>query len=502
MKEALLELRNITKTFPSVKAVDNVSLAIMPGEVHALMGENGAGKSTLMKIIDGIYTPDEGQILINGKIANIKSPLEAMHNGIAMIHQELNIVLDMTIAENIYLGREPRKGLFYDKAKMIKESRAALQELGLDIDPTRKMRTLSVAKGQMVEIAKAMLLNAKVFIMDEPTSAISDKEVDRLFKLINKFTASDVGIVYISHKMDEIYQIADKISVLRDGQMVGTYKATEIDSQTLIAKMVGRSIEDIYPAKIPHDIGEEALRVENLTSGNIFKNISFSVRKGEILGISGLMGSGRSEVVESIFGMRDIDSGGIFVNGKKVQIDSPKDAINQKIAFVTEDRAQTGLNKKTSVKKDMSILTLNDYCVLRQFILDKKENTAVDKEISRLNIKTPTRNENIGNLSGGNQQKVIIARWLLNDPEIFIMDEPTRGIDVGAKFEIYSIIMKLVAEGKSVIMISSELPEILGICDRVIVMHGGTKTGELNREEMTQERIMLFASGMEGKYEY
>ena len=497
LESTLLELIDITKYFPGVLALNHVNFDIKAGEVHVLMGENGAGKSTLMKIIDGIYQPDEGIIKINGQEKKITSPFYAIENGIAMIHQELNTVLDLSVAENIFLGREYGKGIFYNRKLMIKEAGKALNQLGIQIDPKQKMRELSVAKRQMVEIAKAVTTNAKVLIMDEPTSAISDTEVDALFKIIDDLKKKNVGIVYISHKMDEIFRIADRITVLRDGKTVGTYAAKDISVDQLITQMVGRNIKNIYPPRIDHEIGDEILKIRNISSGNVLKKISFSVHQGEIVGLAGLMGSGRSELAEVIFGLRTHEEGEIIIHGQKIKITKPLEAIMAGIAFITEDRSLTGLNKKTSVKKDMSIVTLKEYCMLKNVIQFDKENKAVDQQINMLGIKTPNRNQNIGNLSGGNQQKIIIARWLLSNPDILIMDEPTKGIDVGAKFEIYSLIHKLANQGKAILMISSELPEILGVCDRVLVMNNGELRGELSAEEMTQEAIMTLATGME-----
>lgn len=495
MEQTLLELRNITKSFPGVLALDKVQLEIRPGEVHVLMGENGAGKSTLMKIVDGIYRPDDGEIFVRGQQTNIHSPIEAMELGIAMIHQELNTVLHMTIAENIFLGREMGKGILYEKKEMALQAKKVLEQLEIDLNPNQKVIELSVAQRQMVEIAKAVSKNAQIIIMDEPTSAISDKEVEALFAIIKRFRKEGKGIIYISHKMDEIFRIADRITVMRDGKTVGTYNAQDITSEQLVAKMVGRELKEVYPRQISYEMGEEILNVKNLSSTDAFENVAFQLKKGEILGISGLMGAGRSEVAEAIFGLRE-KSGEIIVNGKKTVIHKPKDAIKAGIAFITEDRARTGLNLKTTVKKDVSTLTLSQYCNRLAIINKGKENQVVEASINKLRIKTPSSNQSVKNLSGGNQQKVIIARWLLADPDILIMDEPTRGIDVGAKFEIYTIMRELAASGKAILMISSELPEIIGMCDRTIVMHEGRVTGELSKEEMTQENIMKLASGL------
>ncbi len=496
--EKLLELKGITKRFPGVLALDNVNLELRSGEVHVLMGENGAGKSTLMKVIDGLYTPEEGQMFLYGEETRNSSPLEAMEKGIAMIHQELNTVLDMTVAENTFLGREIGKGIFFSRKEMNKQTEIALSELGVNIPPNSIMRNLSVAKRQMVEIAKAISLNARILIMDEPTSAITDKEVDALFKVIEMFKAKGVGIIYISHKMNEIFRIADRITVLRDGKTVGTYNASDIDNDKLISLMVGREIADVFPPRSEQHLGEIALEVNDLSDGQNFSNASFSLKKGEILGLAGLMGAGRSELAETIFGMRKHTSGSIKINGQSITIKHPKDAIGAGVALITEDRKHTGLNLKTSVKKDMSIVNLSKFCKWGTFVSDKDENKIVDEYIERLKVKTPSRNQSIKNLSGGNQQKVIIARWLIGAPDVFILDEPTRGIDVGAKYDIYVLINELAALGKAVLMISSELPEIIGVCDRVLVMHEGKIKGELNKNEMTQPAIMAFASGMEG----
>lgn len=496
MKDRLIELIGITKVFPGVIALDDVSFDLFEGEVHVLMGENGAGKSTLMKIIDGIYKPEHGEVRLFGKKADIKSPKDALEQGIAMIHQELNPVLEMTIAENIYLGREPGKAGLLNRRSMNKAARETLKRLALELDPDLRMKELTVAQMQMVEIAKAISYNSRIIIMDEPTSAISDKEADALFDIIRMLKGNGAGIIYISHKMNEIFRIADRITILRDGKAVDTRSAAELDANKLIALMVGREISQMYPPRIEHRYGEVALEVTSLTHRGLFENISFSLRKGEVLGIAGLMGAGRSELVETIFGMRKAHKGAVSVNNKACQFCAPNKAIKAGIALVTEDRKHTGLNLKSTVKRDMSIVTLQNYCRFNQVVVNARENAAVDEGIQKLNIKTPSRNQMIDNLSGGNQQKVILARWLMAQSDVFILDEPTRGIDVGAKYEIYSIIMQLAAEGKAVLMVSSEMSEIIGICDRVLVMHAGRVTGELNRNEMTQENIMALAAGI------
>ncbi len=493
MNEYILEMKNITKRFPGVVALSNVQFNLKRGEVHVLMGENGAGKSTLMKILNGQYVLDEGEITLKGDCYSVHNPKEAMDKGVSMIHQELSPILDMNVAENIFIGREPMKNGFIDKRKMHDDTQTILDNIGLGIKPDMKMRHLSVAEMQVVEIAKAISYSSDIIIMDEPTSALTDKEVKTLFAIIADLKAKGMGIIYISHKMDEIYRIADRITVFRDGEYVGTYDSEKLERNRLVALMVGRELSNMYPEKTAQ-VGEIVLRVKSLCLESLFNQISFELRKGEILGIAGLMGAGRSELVETIFGIRKASNGSIQFKGREGLFKSPKYAIERGIALVTEDRKATGLNVKTSVQKDMTTVSLKNFCTFGQFISARKEETAVDDYINKLSIKTYGRKQLIDNLSGGNQQKVIIARWLMSEPDIFIIDEPTRGIDVGAKYEIYSIICELAKLGKATLLVSSELPEIIGICDRVIVMHEGKITGELNRAEMTQERIMALAT--------
>ena len=497
LRECLLTLRGVCKRFAGVKALDDVSFDLYAGEVHVLMGENGAGKSTLMKIIDGIYRPDAGEMLLKGKPVRIHSPREAQGSGIAMIHQELNNVPEMTIAENLFLGREPGARGFFDRKRLNEETRRVLEPIGLDISPNTKMKALSVAKMQMVEIAKAISYNADIIIMDEPTSAITQTEVDALFRIIGMLREKGVGIIYISHKMNEVFRIADRITVLRDGRTIATNNASAYTRDRLIALMVGRELTNMYPPEIPHTTGVAVLRVDNVHCAGI-ESASFSLHAGEILGLGGLMGSGRSELLEAIFGMRPLEGGSIELNGKLVNFGHPSDAIRSKIAFVTEDRKRSGLNLKASVKRDMSIVTLSAYCRMRGILSRRLENEAVDRGIRMLNVKTPSRNQLIVNLSGGNQQKVILARWLLASPDVILLDEPTRGIDVGAKYEIYQIIRRLAADGKAILMVSSEMPELIGVCDRVIMLCEGRLTGELCRGEMCQEAMMSLAAGLEG----
>lgn len=498
----VLEMKDICKSFPGVKVLDRVTLYVRPGEVHALMGENGAGKSTLMKILMGIYKADSGTILLDKKEAVIQGPKDAMSKGISMIHQELNTLLDMEVSENIFLGREILKaGLekfrIIDQSKMREEAKRYFDEMKIDIDPKALMRTLSVAQMQLVEIVKAISLNSKIIIMDEPTSAITEKETAVLFQQIEKLKKKGVAILYISHKMEEIFKIADTITVLRDGEWMGTMSSKELDDNSLIKLMVGREITEIYP-KEKAEITDTILEVKNLSRGTKVRNVSFQVRKGEVLGIAGLVGAGRSELVETIFGLYQKTQGEVRINGQKKEIKSPNQAIRNKIALITEDRKLTGLNLKASVKNNISLVSICD--LSKAGIVDKnKENRVAEQYIKELKIKTPSKNSLVCNLSGGNQQKVVLAKWLLGNPDIIIFDEPTRGIDIGAKREIYLLINKLAKEGKAVIVISSEMSEIMGISDRILVMCGGRLTGEVPREQFSQEKILSYASNMEDR---
>ncbi|QUI24029.1 sugar ABC transporter ATP-binding protein [Vallitalea pronyensis] len=492
MSNYVLEMKNIVKVFPGVRALDGVCLRLKPGHVHALMGENGAGKSTLMKCIIGIHPPTSGEIVYKGKKVNMTNTNKALQMGISMIHQELSPILHRSIMENIWLGREPKKGFFVDHKKMYQQTKNLLDSLDLNLDPKEKMANLTVAKMQMIEIAKAVSYNSEVVIMDEPTSALTDREVEHLFRIIQQLKAQGTAIVYISHKMDEIFQISDEITVLRDGQYVATHEAKALDTNTLIQLMVGRELDDMFP-KIKCDIGEERLRVEKLTVEGVFHDVSFCVRKGEILGIAGLVGAGRTEVIETIFGIRKKTSGCIIIEGEEVDIKSPEIAIHNKLALLTEDRRHTGIFPMLSVKDNMVIANMSDY-IATGFVQHKKIVQDCDDYKNKIRIKTPSLNQQIQNLSGGNQQKVLVARWLLTQPDILILDEPTRGIDVGAKSEIHSLITELAAQGKSIIMISSELPEILGMSDTIVVMHEGKVTGRIDREDANQERIMQHAT--------
>lgn len=497
MSNFVLEMKNISKSFSRVTVLDKVSFNVQPGEVHALIGENGAGKSTLMKILMGIYSADEGEILVNGEKVTIRHPSEAISYGISMIHQELNPILDMEVSENIFVGREIRRGglgglSLVDIQEERRQTETLLREIGLDISPKQAMRHLSVAEIQLIEIVKAISLAARVIIMDEPTSAISQKEVKTLFDQIQRLREQGVAIIYISHKMDEIFRIADRITVLRDGNYIGTYPRTEVDHEQLIRMMVGREIKEFIP-KTEALVGEVELEVRHLSRGKHFEDISFSVRAGEILGIGGLVGAGRSELAECIFGITRPTSGEIYIRGNLVDARHPQDVIKNKVALITEDRKTTGLNLKGTVKENISMVGITHLARLG-VINDQKESRVSDQFINQLRIKTNSRNALLSTLSGGNQQKVVLSKWLFTDPEIIILDEPTRGIDVGAKRDIYILMGELVKAGKALIMISSEIPELMGLSDRIIVLAEGKLTGELPRTEFSQEAIMRYAS--------
>ena len=500
MAEYKLELKGICKSFPGVKALDNVQLSVRPGTVHALMGENGAGKSTLMKCLFGIYKMDAGEIYLDGEKIEVKDPDDAMNKGIAMVHQELQPVLARSVGENLFLGRFPTKNYgplkVIDHKKMYEDTKMWLDEVGMDFDPKAQLGSLSIGQMQSVEIAKAVSHQAKVVIFDEPTSSLSDKEVDALFRIMNDLRDKGVAMIYISHKMDEIKRIADDITVMRDGGYVGTWPAAEMTTEQIIAKMVGRELTNVYPDK-DNEIGDVVLEVKDLCSihEKSFQHVSFKLRKGEILGFGGLVGAQRTELMEGIFGIRGVASGEIYIHGKKVNIKHPIDAMNAGIGLITEDRRGNGIFGCLSIKDNVGVSVYNKY-LKAGFVLDHKEiNKVVDESIEKLRIKTPSMKEHIANLSGGNQQKVIVSRWLANDPDVLIMDEPTRGIDVGAKHEIYEIMVDLAKQGKAIIMISSEMAELLGMSDRVCVMCNGRLTGEITeKEEMSQANVMQFAT--------
>lgn len=500
MAEYKLELKGICKSFPGVKALDNVQLSLRPGTVHALMGENGAGKSTLMKCLFGIYKMDAGEVYMDGQKITINNPDEAMKYGIAMVHQELQPVPARTVAENLYLGRFPTKNVgplkVIDHKKMYEDTAYWLKEVKMDFDPKALLGSLSIGQMQSVEIAKAVSHNAKVVIFDEPTSSLSDNEVEALFRIMNDLRDKGVAMVYISHKMDEIKRIADDITIMRDGTYVGTWPAAELTTDQIIAKMVGRELTNVYPPR-KNKPGEVIMEVKGLSSihEKSFQDVSFTLRKGEILGFGGLVGAQRTELLEGIFGIRGITSGEIIVNGQKVNIKKPADAMKAGIGLITEDRRGNGIFGCLSIKDNVGVSIYNKYLQAGFVLNHKKINKVVDDSIKMLSIKTPSMQEHIANLSGGNQQKVIVARWLANDPDILIMDEPTRGIDVGAKHEIYEIMNDLAAQGKAIIMISSEMAELLGMSDRVYVMCNGKMRGEITAsEDMTQAKVMSYAT--------
>ncbi|MBR3942023.1 MAG: ATP-binding cassette domain-containing protein [Clostridia bacterium] len=491
----LLEMKHITKTFPGVKALDDVSLFVRQGTVHALMGENGAGKSTLMKCLFGIYTPDSGEIILNGKPLKFKNPADALKNGVAMVHQELNQALKRTVMDNMWLGRYPKKGLFVDEKKMYRDTLAVFNELGLDLNPHMVMGSLSVSRRQMAEIAKAVSYNAKVIVLDEPTSSLNEQEAQKLFDIIETLKERGCGIIYISHKMAEILAISDDVTVLRDGKFVATRPATELNDDELIRLMVGRSLSGRFPPKT-NQIGEKVLEVKNLTArNNLLTDISFSARKGEILGVSGLDGSGRTELLENLFGLSERKTGEIFLHGRKISNKSPRNAIKNGFALVTEERRAGGIFGVLDILDNTVISSLRKH---RRMGFLQKKSMKIDTNwaISALKTKTPDTHTKIRTLSGGNQQKVIFGRWLLTKPEVLLLDEPTRGIDIGAKYEIYKLIIDLAEQGKTVILVSSEMPELLGLSDRILVMSGGKNAGIIDAKDATQEQLLRLA----GKY--
>ena len=497
--EYILEMLNICKRFGNAQVLDNVNLRIRPGTVHALMGENGAGKSTLMKCLFGIYKKDKGEVIYDGEKVEITDPFEALNHGIAMVHQELQPIPERSIAENIFCGRYPTKNVgpikVIDHTKMYEETAKVLKEVGLNKDPKTKLGNLSVSQMQSVEIAKAISANAKLVIMDEPTSSLTENEVDVLFEIINKLRQHNVAIIYISHKMEEILKISDEVTILRDGKYIGTYPSSELTTDLIIKYMVGRELTNRFPER-DYTIGEDVLKIENFTSSNdrSFRDINFTVRKGEIFGIGGLVGAQRTELMEGIFGLRELKSGKVIYKGKEIDIKRPRDAILKGLALLTEDRRATGIFGVLSIVDNIGIASLDKYLEHNFIINDKKLEKIVDDNFKKLNIKAASKQMQIQLLSGGNQQKVIIGRWLANSPDILILDEPTRGIDVGAKYEIYCIMVELAKQGKSIIMISSEMPELLGMSDRVMVMCEGRMTGILEGKEATQEKVMELAT--------
>jgi inositol transport system ATP-binding protein len=492
--EYLLTVDNVRKEFPGVVALDDVSFKLKRGTVHALMGENGAGKSTLMKIVAGIYHPDRGEITLRGQPIRLVSPLDALENGIAMIHQELNLMPFMTVAENIWIRREPKNRFgLVDHPTMNRMTAELFNRLNINIHPQVQVRDLTVANRQMVEIAKAVSYESDVLIMDEPTSALTEREVSHLFTIIRDLKAQGKGIIYITHKMNELFEIADEFSVFRDGRYIGTHASNAVTRDDIIRMMVGREITQMFPKEeVP--IGDVVLSVQDLSLDGVFADVSFDVRAGEILGVAGLVGSGRSNVAEAIFGVTPATSGTIEILGERVRITSPNAAIRHRMAMLTEDRKETGCLLILDVLENMQIAVLQQDFVNNGFVAQKSISEACKRMSDSLRVKTPSLGERIENLSGGNQQKVLIGRWLLTKPRILILDEPTRGIDVGAKAEIHRLVTQLARDGVAVLMISSEMPEVLGMSDRIMVMHEGRVTGILDRAEANQVRIMELAA--------
>jgi inositol transport system ATP-binding protein len=492
--EYLLEVANVRKAFPGVLALDDVSFRLKRGHVHALMGENGAGKSTLMKIIAGIYTPDSGSFRLKGQEIRLTSPLDALQYGIAMIHQELNLMNFMTVAENIWIRREPLNAFgLVRHDEMRRRTKELFERLDIAIDPEVEVRDLSVANRQMVEIAKAVSYDSDILIMDEPTSALTEREVSHLFRIIRTLKNQGKGIVYITHKMSELFEIADEVSVFRDGKFVGEHPAASVTRDDIIKLMVGREITQMFP-KMTVPIGDVILSVRNLTLQGRFHDVSFDLRKGEILGFAGLVGSGRSNVAETIFGVTPATSGTIAIDGREVAMRSPAMAMDHGMAFLTEDRKESGCFLLLTIMDNMQVAVLRHNHVRGGFVDERAVEKLCQEQKARLRVRTPDLEEPIINLSGGNQQKVLIARWLMTKPRILILDEPTRGIDVGAKAEIHRLITELAGQGVAVIMISSEMPEVLGMSDRVLVMHEGHMTGIVDRKDATQVKIMELAS--------
>ena len=493
--DTLLEMKNITKTFPGVKALDDVSLVVRRGTVHALMGENGAGKSTLMKCLFGIYSKDSGSILLEGKEVQFKNSKDALENGVAMVHQELNQALKRNVMDNIWLGRYPKKaGFITSEKQMYKDTMKIFELLEIKTNPKTVMSEMSVAERQMVEIAKAVSYDSKIIVLDEPTSSLTDKEVDHLFLIIDMLKKRGCGIVYISHKMEEILQISDDITIMRDGKHITTEPASEFTMDKIIRLMVGRELEGRFPEK-KHIPGDVLLEVRNLSSvHNHVNDVSFTLRKGEILGFAGLAGAGRTEVIENIFGISERKSGTIILHGKEISNRTPREAIKNGFALVTEERRATGIFGILDICENTTVSSIKKYKIASIFLSDRKRRSATEKMIKAMRVKTPSQRTKIRTLSGGNQQKVIFGRWLLTEPEILMLDEPTRGIDVGAKYEIYKLINELAENGKAVIMVSGELPELIGVCDRICVLSGGRIAGEVDAKSTTQEEIMALAA--------
>ena len=493
--DVLLQMTDICKEFPGVKALDHVSLTVKRGTVHALMGENGAGKSTLMKCLFGMYAKNSGQIFLEGKEINFKNSKEALENGVAMVHQELNQALKRNVMDNLWLGRYPKiAGVMVNEKKIYDDTKAVFKELGIDVDPKRIMSTMPVSQRQMVEIAKAVSYNSKVIVFDEPTSSLTEQEVEHLFEIINMLRDRGCGIIYISHKMAEILRISDEVTIMRDGQYVATRPSSELTTDEIIRLMVGRELTNQFPPKT-NTQGKVALEVEHLTAQySLLKDVSFHVRKGEIVGLAGLDGSGRTETLENIFGIATRHSGTIKLHGKEMKNRNARESIRNGFALLTEERRATGIFGILNIRENTVISSLKKHLRMGFWLDEKSMKKDTQWSIDAMHTKTPTQETKIRSLSGGNQQKVILGRWLLTEPEVLLLDEPTRGIDVGAKYEIYQLIIDLANKGKCVIVVSSEMPELLGICDRILVMSGGRLAGEVNASETTQEEIMTHAA--------
>ena len=494
-EQFLLQIKNVTKSFSGVTVLNSVDLNVRAGSIHALMGENGAGKSTLMKCLFGIYKQDKGTFYLDGKEFNFTDPKHALENGVSMVHQELNQVLQRSACDNIWLGRYPRKGLFVDEKKMLEDTKALFDRIDVNIDPTLDLAELSVSQRQMVEIAKAISYEAKVIVLDEPTSSLTETEVKVLFRILKSLKEQGIGVIYISHKMEEIFEITDEVTVLRDGNYIGTEHTKDLNMDKIINMMVGRNLENRFPSK-EHKVGKVLLEAKGFSTmyEPQIHDVSFTLKKGEILGVSGLVGAGRTEMAEAIFGARTITSGELFLDGKKINNKNTIKAIENGFALITEERRVTGIYPMSDINFNSTIANIEEYANMLGLINEKQMFDDTEKQIKNMRIKTPTQKELIRNLSGGNQQKVIIGRWLLLNPNILIMDEPTRGIDVGAKYEIYQLMLDLVATGKSIIMISSEMPELIGITDRIMVMSNGRVAGIVETKNTNQAELFTLAT--------
>lgn len=490
-----IEMKGIDKSFGTNQVLKNAGFLLRDGEVHALMGENGAGKSTLMKILTGVYTRDAGTVIVDGKEVEYHNPQEAEKAGIVFIYQELNVMFDLTVEENLFMGKEITKGFgICDKKAMRKKAKEVLDMMGVDINPAAVMSELSVGQQQMIEICKALMVDAKVIIMDEPTAALTQSETDALFKVIHSLRKKGVSMVYISHRMEEIFELCDRITVLRDGSYIGTEEIKDIDMNDIVKMMIGREIGERFPVRNV-ELGSEVLKVEKLTSPGVFHDVSFSVRAGEVLGVSGLMGAGRTEIMQAIFGNLPLTGGKIYINGKETVIKNPEAAMKAGIGFITEDRKTEGLMLEKSIEENISLANLGKVSGKNHVLSNSAEDALVKKGIEEFHIRCFGPSHECGNLSGGNQQKVVLAKWIYTEPKILILDEPTRGVDIGAKKEIYSVINEMAAKGVAVIMVSSELPEVLGMSDRVMVVREGEVRGIINKEEANQENVMTLATG-------